>query len=116
MRRCDACGGSLEGRDKRAKFCDAKCRVRYGRGHRAPAVVVDLPFTAPEPVADDNPLTLEEIAAELRTTLRRSDTPASAKAGLARELRATMAEIEARKPVAKDGIDELLDRRNRRTS
>ena len=54
---------------------------------------------------------LKEIAAELRRTLRDRATPASAKAGLARELRATMEAIDALKPKAKDAVDELFEKR-----
>lgn len=65
---------------------------------------------------DSEPLTLEEIAAELRRTLHRSDTPASAKAGLAKELRAVMAEIAKAKPAAASLIDQLAERRAQRIS
>lgn len=114
MRSCRTCGSSLEGRTPRAQFCDSGCRTRYARGHR-PAVVVEfVPKAEPdaEPVEDDDEgPTLEEIAAELRRTLRSANTPASAKAGLARELRATMDAIAASKPKPKDAVDELFERR-----
>ena len=114
MRRCETCGTSLEGRSPRARYCSDVCRTRGKRGHRAPAVVVDLPVDVVEErgadESDEGP-SLEEIAAELRRTLRDRATPASAKAGLARELRATMEAIDALKPKAKDAVDELFEKR-----
>lgn len=117
MGSCRTCGKPLPS-DSRStrKFCDSGCRVRFTRGHRPGPVaeVVDLApdVGAPDPSGD---LTLEEIAAELRRTLHRSDTPASAKAGVAKELRAVMAEIAKAKPAVKSLIDELAERRAQRT-
>lgn len=114
MKRCEACGASLAGRSKRARFCNGTCRVRYGRGHRAEAVVVELPSAragAEEPAESE--ATLDSIAEELQRTLHDRATPATAKAALARELRATLAAIAASRPPARDGVDELFERRNR---
>lgn len=114
MRRCQACGTSLEGRSPRARYCSSTCR---GRGHRGAAPLVPLPApneaaAAPDP---DAPLpTLEEVAAELAAQLRSPHCPPTAKAALAREYRATLAEIEKSRPKAKDGIDEIAERRARR--
>lgn len=117
MDACRACGKALPaGSRSTRKFCGSGCRTRYTRGHRPGPVaeVVDLAPDAaePDPAGD---LTLEEIAAELRRTLHRSDTPASAKAGIAKELRAVMADIAKAKPAAKSLIDELAERRAQRT-
>lgn len=116
MRRCESCGTALEGRTPRARFCDARCRVRFSRGHRVPAVVVELPVDQ-APSDSDRPvelITLEELVVELQTTIRSRHTPPSAKAGLSRELRAALAEIEKMKPAAKDGFDELLAARKKK--
>lgn len=113
MRSCGACGKSLDHRP-RARFCDGTCRVRYSRGQRSTgpiAPVVDLPPDDEAPLLD-----LEDVARELGRQLRSPATPAAAKAGLAREYRATLAEIERRAPKAKDGIDMLAERRARRVS
>lgn len=116
MRRCAACGKSLPVDAARTrKYCDARCRVNFSRGHR-PAVVAEVVALDAAPVADsDDPVSLEEIVAELRRTFHRADTPASAKAGIAKELRAVMADIAKAKPVAKSLIDELAERRAQRT-
>lgn len=113
MRRCQACGESLEGRSPRARYCSSTCR---GRGFRGAAPLVPLPGPDEAPVADpDAPLpTLEEVAAELAAQLRSPHCPPTAKAALAREYRATLVEIEKGKPKAKDGIDEIAERRARR--
>lgn len=114
MRRCQTCGTSLDGRSPRARYCSDLCRARGKRGYSAPTLVVDQ--EPDEVVVEDlEPLTLEEIAAELRRTLRDRSTPASTKAGLARELRATMEAIAAQTPPAKDGIDELFEARRRKS-
>ena len=114
MRRCKTCGADLSGRP-RAVFCDGGCRTRYARGLRAPAQVVDLvvPIAAAEP-ADEQLLTLEQLARELQRTLRAVGTPPTAKAGLAREYRATLEEIERRRDPDPDVVDELFARRSRR--
>lgn len=70
------------------------------------------PAAQPSP---DAPLpTLEDVAAELAAQLRSPHCPPTAKAALAREYRATLAEIEKARPKAKDGIDEIAERRTRR--
>ena len=93
------------------------CVGRAGKGAQAPSnsgrktsrtLVVALAPATPEPAGL---LTLEDVAAELALQLRSSMTPASAKAALAREYRATLAEIERAKPKVKDGIDMLAERR-----
>lgn len=116
MRRCETCGTSIEGRAARARYCSDLCRTRGKRGYSAPALVPVDQVDAEETSAEEpGELTLDEIAAELRRTLNDRSTPASAKAGLARELRATMDAIAALAPPAKDGIDELFEARRRRT-
>jgi hypothetical protein len=117
VRTCQTCGASLEGRRSTAKFCNDLHRAEFKRGKRAPvlAEVVELAPAA----EDDRPvelITLEAVAAELQFSLQSPATPPSAKAGLAREYRATLAEIEAKRPKAKDGIDEIAERRARRSS
>ena len=116
MRRCVACGKPLQdGRRLTAKFCDATCRQRHARGTTAPTTIEVVDFG---PVEDDAPgelISLETVAAELQRTLRSVHTPPSAKASLAREYRATLAEIEAKRPKARDAIDEIAERRAQRT-
>jgi hypothetical protein len=117
MRRCATCGKPLPSDALRTrKYCDATCRVNFSRGHLPGPVAEVVALETPEPDGDHPAeLTLEEIAAELRRTLHRSDTPASAKAGISKELRAVMAEIAKAKPVAKSMIDQLAERRAQRT-
>lgn len=113
---CKACGKPIAaGRRSTARFCDSGCRTRYARGHRpASGPVAEVVVLDAAPVDESDPLTLEEIAAELRRTLHRADTPASSKAGLAKELRAVMAEIAKAQPAAKGLIDQLAERRAQR--
>lgn len=116
MRTCGACGKPLPA-DSRStrKYCGSVCRVNYSRGHR-PGVVAEVVAldVAVEPDTSGD-ITLEEIAAELRRTLHASSTPASSKAGLAKELRAVMADIAKSKPAAASLIDQLAERRAQRT-
>lgn len=116
MRSCLTCGASLEGRKASAKFCSDLHRAQYKRGKRAPelAEVVVLASAAAEAESVEL-ITLEEVAAELQRSLQSPMTPPTAKAGLAREYRATLAEIDAKRPKAKDGIDEIAERRARRS-
>ncbi len=60
-------------------------------------------------------MSLADVARELQHKLRSPRTPPTALAGLAREYRATLTEIEKSKPRAKDDVDELLERRQRRS-
>jgi hypothetical protein len=114
VRTCETCGTSIEGRHPKARFCTDVCRSRHKRGYRAKAgTVVALP-TAPEPEEPEALPTLVDVAAELARQLRSQATPPTAKAALAREYRATLAEIEKNQPRAKDGIDEIAERRARR--
>lgn len=127
MRRCEACGSSLEGRRKTARFCDSSCRTRYVRGHRATPVAAGADiavqvFTAlidggPEPVDGATELlSLEDVARELQAALRSRSTPPSAKAALSREYRATLVDIARHVPKAKGRIDQLAERRAQRAS
>ena len=116
MRVCEQCGASMEQRRNIARFCSAVCRSRHARKvpPRPAAVVQMLPERTEGP---DEPLIgLEQVARELQRELRRRETPASAKAALAKEYRATLAEIERVKPAEADAIDELLARRMARAS
>lgn len=118
MRRCQACGNPLgEDRRRTAKFCPGSlCRTRFARGHRAPAVVVELPAaTAGEAAAIGEVLSLEDVARELSRQLVAPNTPPSAKAQISRELRATIAEINRSKPRERTVIDDLAERRAQRT-
>jgi Tfp pilus assembly protein PilN len=124
VRSCLTCGASLEGRKATAKFCSDLHRAQYKRGKRPPepAELAGVTVIHGEPVddpADDAAVlpSLEDVALLLAATMAaaRATTP-TAVAGLSREYRATLAEIEARKPTAKDGIDEIAERRARRGS
>lgn len=111
MRRCKACGQPITDKP-RAIYCNDRCRAAYGAGKRAPAEVAQLPGAAGEPVEQpDELLTLDDLARELRRTLLSPSTPPNAKAGLSREYRAVLEEIDRTKPRPKDGVDELLERR-----
>lgn len=112
MRTCETCGTSLEGRRSTARFCTDLCRANAKRGHRAP--VVELVSAEVEASEAAELITLEDVAAVLQASLRSLNTPPSAKASLAREYRATLAEIERRTPKVKDGIDMLAERRAQR--
>lgn len=104
----------------KARFCSTPHRVAAAKARRR-----GLPESATvtvlrsEPTAADDVsvelITLEDVAAELQRSLRSPMTPPTAKAGLAREYRATLAEIDAKRPKAKDGIDEIAERRARRS-
>lgn len=77
--------------------------------------MVALP-TEPVPaeIETDDLMTLTEVAARIAARMASPDTPPSGLAALAREYRATLAEIEKARPKAKDGIDEIAERRARR--
>ncbi len=68
---------------------------------------------APDPVPD-GALSLAEIAGVLADALLSPTTPSTAKAGISRELRATLADIDAARPTGRSVIDDLADRRRRR--
>ena len=112
MKRCEVCGASMVGRRSVAKYCSDVCRARAKRGYRAPTVE---PVGPTEPATtDDELLSLEELAREVQRTLRSRETPATAKAGLSREYRAILDEIDQRRTPAADAVDELFERRVRR--
>lgn len=105
----------------RARFCQVSCRVLAARARK-----MGLPELAPviaevTPISDEISgdrevlMSLADVARELQHKLRSPRTPPTALAGLAREYRATLTEIEKSKPRAKDDVDELLERRQRRS-
>lgn len=115
-RTCAQCGVTLPFPDRpgrpRKKCLDCSPpRARDTR--RRKAKVVALPTETP-PVEADDLMTLTEVAARIAARMDSPDTPPSGLAALAREYRATLAEIEKSRPKAKDGIDEIAERRARR--
>lgn len=100
---CRTCGTELAGRTRRARYCSDLCRVRYARGHRPPQPRVEAPDEVPRGAEMD----LEELAGILSRALLDPATPARAKPGLSRELRAVRDLIEA----PDEPPDELADRR-----
>jgi hypothetical protein len=59
------------------------------------------------PVGDEQLMTLEELARLLAFKLASPNTPPTAIAGLAREFRTTLTEVEARKPAEQDPLERL---------
>ena len=119
-RDCARCGVEFAPPTKgsRARFCSGACREAASKARKfgiPEASVATLPTT--RPVDGDEPdvlPSLDDVARELGRALNSPHTPPTAKAALAREYRATLAELENLKPKPKDGIDELLARRARR--
>lgn len=99
---CRTCGAALAGRTRRARYCSDLCRVRYARGQRPPPVV-EAPAEGPR----GDLMGLDELAGILTRVLLDPATPARAKPGLSRELRAVRDLIEA----PDQPPDELADRR-----
>ena len=110
---CVVCDARYDAARRDSKTCGPTCRQRHARGAaRIPEISV-IPTRVegdPEPL-----IGLDAIARELQTQLLSSQTPPSSKAALARELRVTLELIDAGKPRAKGVVDELLERRSRRT-
>lgn len=118
-RECSCCGREFTPPNlgSRARFCSAKCRVaaakarRMGVSEARPELrairgeVLDVEAEA-EP-GDDALMTLEELARLLAHKLESPNTPPTAVAGLAREFRTTLAEVEARKPADADPLERL---------
>lgn len=117
MRRCAACGKTLPADAlKTRKYCDGVCRVNFRRGHRpGPVAEVVVLEAAVEADPTNDLISLEDVARELQRALLSPSTPASSKAGLAKELRAVLAEIARTKPAVVSLIDQLAERRAQRT-
>lgn len=109
IRPCDSCGAPYEAIRRRSRFCGDTCRRRATRARQAAG---DAPPGAGEAVADADAAAESELvmavrrdlavlgvedgaagrtAIELARSLADPSTPASARAALARELRATLA-------------------------
>lgn len=112
-RACAQCGVKLNFPDRpgrpRTKCEDCSPRRKRDERRRAPKVVA-----LPDPPPVDELPDLEAVASLMAQRLASPETPPSAVAALAREYRATLAEIEKSRPKAKDGIDEIAERRARR--
>ncbi len=120
-RGCDCCGKEFTPKPRsRARFCSTKCRVAAAkaRNQGVPesrpelrAIRGELDDDVPESAAaadgDGELMTLEELARLLAHKLASPRTPPTAVAGLAREFRTTLVEVEARRPVAKDPLEQL---------
>ena len=112
-RTCVVCNAKYDAARRDSKTCGAACRQRHSRGAARTPEISALPTPTevdPEPLVG-----LDVIARELQRQLLSSQTPPSSKAALARELRSTLALIEAALPRVKGVVDELLERRSRRT-
>lgn len=118
-RDCDCCGKEFTSPPRsRARFCSTKCRVAAAKARRQgvpesrPELrairgeVVDGGDPA-ENAGDDVLMTLEELARLLAYKLASPATPPTAVAGLAREFRTTLAEVEARRPAEADPLERL---------
>jgi len=115
-RTCAQCGVTLPFPDRpgrpRTKCLDCSPpRARDTRRRKAKVVPLPTEVTTSDP---DELMSLTEVAARIAARMASPDTPPSGLAALAREYRATLAEIEKSRPKAKDGIDEIAERRARR--
>lgn len=117
-RECDCCGKPFIPKARsRARFCSTACRVaaKKARDQGVPELrpelrairgeVIDVESVAP--AVDGELMTLEELARLLASKLASPNTPPTAVAGLAREFRSTLAEVEARKPSEVDPLERL---------
>lgn len=130
LRKCAACAQPFIAKTAKARFCSATCRSRNHRGQVVPLRAVDAPDAerSERPAAlgrleastlkalqdaqrDESPLGIAVL--ELARTIDSPDTPASPKANLTREFRATLAEA-LKGAAAASGVDELRRRRDER--
>ena len=116
-RTCARCGRGFPGRG-RARFCRAACRQaamkarKMGLPERSPVVLLNA--AAPAVAAAEGtaePMDRVGLARVLAAAIAAPTTPPTAVAGLSREYRATLAEVEAEAPRAPDGIDDIARRR-----
>jgi len=118
-RECDCCTKTFTPPPRsRARFCSTACRVaaakarEQGVPERRPELrvmrgEVDDDGDDQAPVGDEQLMTLEELARLLAFKLASPNTPPTAIAGLAREFRTTLTEVEARKPAEQDPLERL---------
>ena len=114
-RECAACGEAFTPPPKgsKARFCSLACRVAAAksRRHGVPEARPDLRAlrggVEVEDQAPDELLSLEDLARTIAAKLASPNTPPTAIAGLAREYRATFAEVEKRRPAEVDPLERL---------
>jgi len=121
-RTCEACGKPLNTANSRAKYCSDTCRARVSKGN-----VVPIPQrAAPDPTAvllvdatrdmlaeygrESHPLGL--AALEVARSLADVNTPASAKAALAKQLEVLLSAATKGAKVAANPVDDIRARRD----
>jgi hypothetical protein len=121
-RSCAGCGESIEQRHPSAKYCSDTCRQRGSRKGRQAASVdsAEPPLVAAVrrelQAAGRLDGVLGQQAVELARQMASPFDTGSARASVSRELRAVMAEALADAPAADDALDELTQRRMRKTA
>lgn len=129
MRACGACGGSLEGEDRRRRYCDEKCKKRFQRGARA-EVEGDRAEPSGDGIRSTEAATMLALAEAgklgtpggqaLLVLARRIDaSDRDTGAGLAsmvKRLQETLGELTADVEPEADAVDELKARRDAKRS
>ena len=125
QRPCDACGVAYEAQTVRSRFCSKKCRSRWGRWFRPPAVV-HAPSGEPAPVGQVRAATLASSSASTGSVRRsarwswpagRIDVGGDTAAGLASlagRWMETLGRATDGAPQVADPLDELRRLRQRR--
>lgn len=125
-RRCEQCGGPLDGMSSRARFCSTTCRTRSAKGHPATPAAEDEPphaqsgRQAAAVLAElasagrqDSALGVAALALAERVDKGAQETGA-ALAALVKALRETLAEALKDAEASGDLVDELREARERR--
>jgi hypothetical protein len=123
MRNCDSCGTAYIAQRSTSRFCSSVCRRRNGGAPAPPrppqarseASAALLAVTRAElQAAGMLKSVLGQAALKLAEALGNPDETAGGVAALSRELRATMAAVLQCAPAARDPLDELKQRRDRK--